>query len=404
MVPTPEPPDLEALLAEALASFDRGGEAALEACLAAHPAQAAALRRGIRCCRELGLLGPFVDHALQLRRTGADRYRGGVQTRPVPGTDLRLSILALGGWLTFGDRVPDAESMRILQAAVDGGVNFLDLADMYADGAAEQVVGRFVREVGRTRVAISSKVFWPTGPGPEDRGLSRRHIHAAIDRSLRNLGVDHLDLYFCHREDPQVPLAETVQAMGDLVAAGKVRAWGTSCWRPATLRAAHRLANELGVAPPRIEQPQYNLLQRHAEHDVIPCCQQLGMAVVAFSPLAGGVLTGKYLDGPPVGSRGHDTRWLDDYRTAAAERAVRGFVAACRERQLAPAAVALAWVMQRPGLTSAISGASSTNQLQSNLAAAATTLDGELLTALDALFPSGRRPWWRRVLRRLMRR
>lgn len=327
-----------------------------------------------------------------------------MQTHPVPGTDLRLSALALGGWLTFGDRVPDAEAMRILRAAVDGGVNFLDLADMYANGGAERVVGRFVREAAREQLVVSSKVFWPTSDDPRDRGLSRRHIHAAIDRSLHNLGLQHLDLYFCHREDPTVPLAETVQAMGDLVRAGKVRAWGTSCWRPATLREAHRLATQLGVAPPRVEQPQYNLLARWPERDVIPCCRQLAMAVVAFSPLAGGVLTGKYLDSVPAGSRGAESQWLADHRTAEADRAVRAFVALCRERQLPPAVVALAWVMQQPGLTSAISGASTAAQLQANLAAATLTLDAVFVQQLDRLFAPPNRPLWRRVLRRLLGR
>lgn len=325
-------------------------------------------------------------------------------TRPVPGTDLRLSPLALGGWLTFGEGIPDAESLRILRAAVDGGINFLDLADVYGNGGAERVVGRFVREADRDRLVISSKVFWPTSDDPADRGLSRRHIHAAIDRSLHNLGLDHLDLYFCHREDPGVPLAETVQAMGDLVAAGKVRAWGTSCWRPATLRQAHQLAAELGVAPPRVEQPQYSLLARWPEREVVPCCQQLGMAVVAFSPLAGGVLTGKYLDSVPAGSRGAASRWLDEFRTPAIDRAMRAFVALCQQRQLAPAVVALAWVMQQPGITSAISGASSEAQLRSNLAAAACTLDADFLRAIERIFPLPHRPLWQRVLRRLLGR
>jgi aryl-alcohol dehydrogenase-like predicted oxidoreductase len=327
-----------------------------------------------------------------------------VQTRPVPGTDLRLSILAFGGWLTLGDGAAEAASLRLLRTAVDGGINFLDLADIYADGAAERVVGRFLRELGGDRLVVSSKVFWPTSADPAARGLSRRHIHASIDRSLRHLGRTHLDLYFCHREDPSVPLAETVQAMGDLVAAGKVRAWGTSCWRPATLRRAHRLATELGVAPPRVEQPQYNLLRRGPEHGVIPCCRQLDLAVVAFSPLAGGVLTGKYLAGAPPGSRGATSRWLDEYRDAGSDRAVRAFVALCADHGLTPAVVALGWVMQQPGVTAAIQGASSPAQLRSNLDAATTVLPATVQEALAAIFPDHRSPWWARALRQLLGR
>ncbi len=145
--------------------------------------------------------------------------------RTIPATDIAISPLALGGWLTLGGSLDDAVSLRLLRFAVDQGVTFLDLADVYSAGGAERVVGTFLRESRRTDLVVSSKVFWPTSDDPADRGLSRRHIHASIDRTLQRLGLDHLDLYFCHREDPATPLAETVQAMGDLVAAGKVRAW-----------------------------------------------------------------------------------------------------------------------------------------------------------------------------------
>ena len=326
-----------------------------------------------------------------------------MEYRSVPGTDLRLSSLGLGGWLTFGDAVAEADSLRILRAAVDGGVNFLDLADMYAAGGAERVVGRFLHEVRREQVVVSSKVFWPTSADPADRGLSRRHIQASIDRTLGRLGIERLDLYFCHREDPAVPLAQTVQAMGDLVRAGKVAAWGTSCWRPATLRAAHRLATQLGVAPPRVEQPPYSLLERSIERDLVPCCRELGMAIVVWSPLAGGVLTGKYLDGVPPGSRGASSNWLEPYLRPAAVATVRAFVGACRERGVAPGVVALAWAMRQPSITSAISGATSEAQLRSNLLAGDFQIDSGLRQQLDVWFGPGRRPLWRRLLGKIRR-
>ncbi len=310
-----------------------------------------------------------------------------------------ISNLALGGWLSFGDRVSDGESSRILHAAIDGGVTFLDLADVYAAGGAEKVVGRFLRETNRDRLAISSKVFWPMGEEPGDRGLSRCHIHASIDRTLARLGINELDLYFCHREDPGVPLVETVQAMGDLVRLGKVRAWGTSCWRPATLRQAHRLAAELGVEPPRVEQPPYSLLERAIESDLVPCCRQLGMSLVVFSPLAGGVLTGKYLDGVPSDSRGANSRWVDSYLGSDATASVRAFVGGCRSRGLDPAVVALAWGMRQAGITSVISGASCETQLRRNLLAAEFDVDDSLRASLEAWFPAVRRPLWRRLLR-----
>lgn len=327
-------------------------------------------------------------------------YEAIVQHRPIPGTDLALPQLSLGGWLTFGGSVAEVEALRILHAAVDAGIDHLDLADVYSRGAAEQVVGRFLREVPHRKLVVASKVFWPMSDDPADRGLSRRHIHESIDRSLRRLGRDQLELYYCHREDPSVPLAETVQAMGDLVRAGKVRAWGTSCWRPATLRAAHQLAAQLGVAPPRVEQPRYNLFERSIERDVVPACRELGMALVVWSPLAGGVLTGKYLDGRPAGSRGATSKWVDEYLTPERLAAMRSFAAMCASRGVSPGAVALAWAMQQPSITSAIVGASTAAQLQDSLAAIAVALDPEFVAQIERLFPGPRRSWLGRLLGR----
>ncbi len=323
-----------------------------------------------------------------------------MEYREVPGTPLRLSSLAFGGWLTLGDRLDDATSMRLLDTAVAGGINFLDLADVYGNGGAERVVGEFLRANPGADVVVSSKVFWPTSDRAEDRGLSRRHIHASIDRTLQRLGREQLHVYFCHREDPTVPLAETVQAMGDLVVSGKIVAWGTSCWRAATLRAAHRLAAELHVPPPRLEQPRYSLLVRAIENDVVPCCRELGIGIVAWSPLAGGVLTGKYLDGMPPGSRGATSRWLDDYGSPRQRRAVSEFVAASRQRGIAPAAAALGWVMQQPGVTSAICGATSDVQMRDNLVAGELASRGGALGWAEAPF-ARRESRWHRLLRRL---
>lgn len=323
-----------------------------------------------------------------------------MQLRPIPGTDLAISSLSLGGWLTFGGSLDDATSLRLLHRAAAAGINFLDLADVYAHGGAERVVGKFLREVDADRLVVSSKVFWPMSDDPGDRGLSRRHIHASIDRTLQRLGREQVDLYFCHREDPSVPLAETVQAMGDLVAAGKVRAWGTSCWQAKTLRDAHRLAAQLGVAPPRVEQPKYNLFERWIELDVVPACRELGIGIVVWSPLAGGALTGKYLDGKPAGSRAATSRWVDDYLTPERRTAVGEFRALCRELDRQPAAVALAWAMSQPGITSAIMGATSEAQLDANLAATEVALDASAIRRLDVIFAPPQRAWWKRLLKR----
>jgi aryl-alcohol dehydrogenase-like predicted oxidoreductase len=328
-----------------------------------------------------------------------------MRLRDIPGTDLRVSCLGLGGWLTFGDRLDDATSHRLLREALDGGVNFLDLADVYGArvGGAERVVGAFLRDVPRQQVVVSSKVFWPTSEAAEDRGLSRRHVHAAIDRTLANLGLEHLDVYYCHREDRTVPLAETVEAMGDLVRMGKVRTWGTSCWRPEALAEAHSLASQLGVEPPRLEQPQYNLLERGIEHYLLPVCARLGMGTVAFSPLACGVLTGKYVGGVPAGSRAATTDFADAYLRPQARRAVARFAAACRERGVEPAVASLAWTVRAGGgVTSALFGATSERQLRTNLAAAVYT-PPEGWAWIESLFPM-RPPLWRRAARWLARR
>ena len=324
--------------------------------------------------------------------------------RSIPGLDVEVSQLAFGGWLTLGDGVDDDDALRMLRVACDAGVNMLDLADVYAAGAAERLVGRFLKQADRERLVLSSKVFWPTSDDPRDRGLSRRHIHASIDRVLGRLRVDRLDLYYCHREDPSVPLFETVEAMSALVRSGKIAAWGTSCWRPRTLREAHAIASQGGLVPPSVEQSPYNLLERWVEADVVPCCRELGMALVAFSPLAQGALTGKYLEGRPRGSRGATTEWLDRYLQPQAERAVRLFVDLCERRALDPARVALAWTARRPGVTSAILGARTLSQLEHNLAAVNVRLDGEFESQLDQVFPPAKRPLLRRLIRRWLRR
>jgi aryl-alcohol dehydrogenase-like predicted oxidoreductase len=325
-----------------------------------------------------------------------------MQKNPIPGTDLALSRLSFGGWLTLGGSVDTGGSLRLLHAAVDAGVNFLDLADVYADGGAEAVVGAFLRALDRDALVVSSKVFWPTSERAADRGLGRAHVQHSIDRTLRRLGTDRVDIYFCHREDPATPLLETVTVMSELVRAGKARAWGTSCWRPATLQQAWALAKAHGLEPPRVEQPPYNLLERWIEAEVLPAAAALGMGVVVWSPLAGGVLTGKYLDGVPAGSRGATSDWLAGYLTPAATARVRAFVALARELGLAPARLALAWVAGAPGITSAIQGATSVEQLRANLTAAELVLEPAVRGRLDRIFPPGRRPSWRRWLGRLL--
>jgi aryl-alcohol dehydrogenase-like predicted oxidoreductase len=323
--------------------------------------------------------------------------------RTLGSSGLEIAPLALGGWLTFGGSVPEPESHRILAAAVDGGMNFVDLADVYADGEAERVVGRFLRERRPRDLLVSSKVFWPTSEDPADRGLGRAHVTRSIERTLRNLGVEVLDLYFCHREDPATPLEETVQVMSELVRAGRIRAWGTSCWRPATLQRAHRIAGHGGGIPPAVEQPQFSLLCRWGERDLPPVLGRLGMGAVVFSPLAGGVLSGKYLGGRPEGSRGARSRWNDEFIAPPQLDRVRRFVALAAELGLAPATLALAWVIRQPWVGAAITGATSVAQVETNLEAARCVLTDEVAATLDRIFPRGDRGLLPRLLGRARR-
>lgn len=223
---------------------------------------------------------------------------------------IRVSEVSLGAWLTYGGSVENETAAECIRTALDHGINFIDVADVYARGEAEHVVGSVIRDYKRSDLVISSKVFWPLSDNVNDRGLSRKHIMESIDKSLQRLGTDYLDLYFCHRYDDDTPLEETVRAMSDLVQAGKVLYWGTSVWEAAQLESAVNIAREYGGYPPQVEQPRYNLLDRHIEPEIMPMAAKHGMGLVVWSPLAQGILTGKYNDGVPAGSRGADTSWL----------------------------------------------------------------------------------------------
>ena len=308
--------------------------------------------------------------------------------RKMGRTGLRISSVSIGGWLTFGGSVGAEASSRILRRAVDGGVNFIDLADVYSAGAAEQVAGAAIQGLDRSSLVLSSKVFGRMGDGPNQRGLSRKHIIESCEASLRRIGTDYLDLYFCHRSDPETPLEETVRAMDDLVHQGKVHYWGTSVWAADLLDGAHDLCDRRGFYPPLVEQPQYSLLERGIEASVLPAARRLGMGLVVWSPLAGGLLTGKYDDGLPPGSRGAETEWLKDKLEGDVRPRLRAFSALAREAGITPAQLALAWILRNDAITSVITGATSTAQVESNLQAAEVALDDEVAQRIEALFPA----------------
>jgi voltage-dependent potassium channel beta subunit len=309
---------------------------------------------------------------------------------------IKVSALSLGGWTTFGSSVTDpATAAAILRAAYEAGVTFFDIADVYARGEAERVMGSVLRQFPRHELVISSKVFWPMSDDVNDRGLSRKHILESVDKSLKRIGTDYLDLYFCHRFDADTPLEETARAMDDLIRQGKVLYWGTSEWTGAPLRAAHAIAERRNLSGPAVEQPQYNLLVRDkVEGDVRPAANELGMGLVVWSPLASGVLTGKYDDGIPPGTRLDRIEWLRGSGLTDERRArVKRFGQLAADAGISRARLALAWTLAQPGVSSVITGATAPEQLTENLAALSVTLSDELRAGLDAIFgPARRRP------------
>ncbi len=303
----------------------------------------------------------------------------------------KVSELTYGNWVTHGSQIGDEAAIACVRAALDCGITSFDTADVYARGRAEEILGRALRGERREGLEIFTKVYGPMGDGPNEVGLSRKHIREGIDASLRRLGLDYVDLYQAHRYDHETPLEETMQAFADVVRAGKALYIGVSEWRAEEIRRARALADDLGV-PLVSNQPQYSALYRVPEAEVIPACRELGLGQVVWSPLAQGVLTGKYAPGspPPEGSRATDEagggakfieRWMrDDVLERVQElRPLAG------EAGLSMAGLALAWVLQEENVASAIIGASRPEQVRDNVAAAGVTLDPELKARMDEL-------------------
>jgi voltage-dependent potassium channel beta subunit len=298
-----------------------------------------------------------------------------------------VSEVGLGAWLTFGDEVNKDTAQECIKAAVDCGVNFLDNADAYARGEAERVVGEIIRDLGLSRkdLVISSKVFWPMSDGVNDRGLSRKHIMESIDGTLQRLGTDYVDLYFCHRYDPDTPVEEVVHAMDDLVRQGKVLYWGTSVWSAAQLESAVGIADRLRAYAPQVEQPRYNMLDRHIEAEIMPTCKRHGIGLTVYSPLAQGLLTGKYNTGTPNDSRATRGSWLDHDLNEENLSRVRQLTAVAEDLGLTMSQLALAWILRRTEISSVITGATKTEHVLSNTQAAGVQLAPDSLERIEQL-------------------
>ena len=310
--------------------------------------------------------------------------------RYLGNSGLQISEITYGNWLTHGSQVENDVATQCVQAALDNGITSFDTADVYANGAAETVLGEALKGERRESLEIFTKVFWPVGPGSKnDQGLSRKHIMEGINGSLRRLQTDYVDLYQAHRYDIFTPLEETMQAFADVVRAGKALYIGVSEWTADQIRAAHELAGPLGVSLVS-NQPQYSMLWRIIEGEVVPTSADLGLSQIVFSPIAQGVLTGKYRPGaqPPEGSRATDdkgganmiSRWMRD---EVLER-VQALRPVADDLGLTMAALAVAWVLHNDNVAAAIVGASRPEQIAESAKAAGVTLDDAVLTRIDA--------------------
>lgn len=314
-----------------------------------------------------------------------------MKTRNLGGSGLKISEIAYGNWLTHGSQVEQDAATACVRQALEEGITTFDTADVYANTKAESVLGEALKGERREGLEILTKVYWPTGPGRHnDHGLSRKHILESINGSLTRLQTDYVDLYQAHRYDFDTPLEETMEAFADVVRQGKALYIGVSEWRAEQIRAAHELARELRI-PLVSNQPQYSMLWRVIESEIVPTSEELGIGQIVFSPIAQGVLTGKYVPGQaaPEGSRATDDkggatmigRWLRD---DVLER-VQLLKPIADEAGLTMAQLAVAWVLQNPNVSAAIVGASRPEQVTDNAKASGVTLDEATLKAIDEI-------------------
>lgn len=306
---------------------------------------------------------------------------------------LKVSVLSFGSWVSFGPQLAGAQARDCLAVAYEAGVNFFDNAESYADGESERIMGEAIAALGwpRGSFVVSSKYFWGLGDTVNGREtLNRKYLLEAIDPSLERLGLDHLDLVYCHRPDPETPVEETVWAMSDIVSSGRAHYWGTSQWSADEIRAAWSIAERHHLHKPVVEQPQYNLFDRHkVEHEYARLYEDIGLGLTTWSPLASGLLTGKYLDGVPDGSRatlpGYE--WLAEMLTDPGRNAkVRRLATVADDLGCSLAQLAIAWCARNPDVSTVITGASRVEQVHENLGAldVLDRLDDDVVARIEA--------------------
>jgi voltage-dependent potassium channel beta subunit len=306
-----------------------------------------------------------------------------MEYRRLGSAGVKVSVLSFGSWVTFGKQLGVDHAMECMGAAYEAGVNFFDNAEVYAGGEAETIMGEALRRFGwpRHSYLVSTKFFWGISDGVNSKNtLNRKYLLEAMDQSLERLGLDHVDLVYCHRPDPETPIEETVWAMSDIVASGRALYWGTSEWSADEIRAAWEIAARHHLRKPQMEQPEYSLLHRDkVEKEYTRLYEDIGLGTTTWSPLAGGILTGKYLDGIPEASRVTVEPWLEREATdSETQRKVRAFLGVTDRIGCTPAQLALAWCASNPNVSTVITGASRVSQVEENMGAL------EVLAALDA--------------------
>lgn len=309
--------------------------------------------------------------------------------RNVGQSGLKVSTISLGGWINFGESKVALEiAKEVIDTAYRQGINFFDLADVYGKGEAEKQMGTVLRQYPRHTLVISTKAYWPMSEDINDRGLSRKHLLESIDKSLERLQTSYVDIYFCHRPDPETPIRETVKAMNSLIEWGKVLYWGTSEWTAEQIVEAYDICERYGWHSPIVEQPQYSMLFREpVESQILPATHPRGIGLVAWSPLAMGMLTGKYDDGVPEDTRfGRETWAKDRYMNEKNIERVKKLKPIADELNITRAQLALAWVLRHEGVSSVITGATKVVQVWDNVRAADVELTDEHIQRIEKIF------------------
>jgi aryl-alcohol dehydrogenase-like predicted oxidoreductase len=306
------------------------------------------------------------------------------------GSGVKVSEISLGSWLTYGGSVAEEQATACIHRAYELGINFFDTANVYMRGAAEEIVGRALRGLDRDSYFLATKVYFPMGDGPNDRGLSRKHITEQCHASLERLGVDYVDLYQCHRYDANTPLEETLRTLDDLVRQGKVLYVGVSEWTADQISDALRIAGEMNLDRIVSNQPRYNMIQRQIEAEVVPLSEREGVGQVVFSPLAQGILTGKYHPGeaPEQGTRAADpesNRFMRELMNEEVLSAVDGLRSVASDAGLSMGQLALAWVLRQENVSSAIIGASRPEQVDDNAGASGAKLPQDAIDEIDCI-------------------